>query len=370
MNVVTKSGTNEIHGTAHFYFKNDGLSSAPKRADGTSRRQVRLQPAAGRLHPRRPPAEGQALLLPGLRLPGRPAPPSRPTPRASSSGWWTSSRAWAAPNENGPIERTNDARVFLGKLDWQASAEPPADPALQLHLVRAAERDLRRGLLGPQRQRGGGATTRTRSRGSADLQPLRHRPQRVPLPVGPGVPAAALQRPEHHRPEPAAARHRLRLRRAATGSACPSSSPSTTTTSASSSTTTSRSSRAATRSSSGWSSTACNSVQTFLGFANGRYIFSSTDGFLNYARNPRYVECSNGTHLADRHLPGGRQHHRARCSSSCSRRAWAALSAEEAGTQDIPQTELARLRRRTSGSPPATSPSSTACAGRCRSRPT
>ena len=27
-----------------------------------------------------------------------------------------------------------------------------------------------------------------------------------------------------------------------------------------------------------------NSVQTFLGFANGRYIFSSTDGFLNYAQ--------------------------------------------------------------------------------------
>ena len=37
-----------------------------------------------------------------------------------------------------------------------------------------------------------------------------------------------------------------------------------------------------------------NSVQTFLGFANGRYIFSSTDGFLNYAANPNYVECSGG----------------------------------------------------------------------------
>ena len=36
VNVVTKSGTNDIHGTAHLYYKNDGLSSAPKRADGTS----------------------------------------------------------------------------------------------------------------------------------------------------------------------------------------------------------------------------------------------------------------------------------------------------------------------------------------------
>ncbi|MGH7521073.1 MAG: carboxypeptidase regulatory-like domain-containing protein, partial [Gemmatimonadales bacterium] len=33
-----------------------------------------------------------------------------------------------------------------------------------------------------------------------------------------------------------------------------------------------------------------NSVQTFIGFANGRYIFGSTDGFLNYLRNPKYVE--------------------------------------------------------------------------------
>ncbi|MDQ3517222.1 MAG: TonB-dependent receptor [Gemmatimonadota bacterium] len=31
--------------------------------------------------------------------------------------------------------------------------------------------------------------------------------------------------------------------------------------------------------------------QTFVGFAHGRYIFSSVDGFLNYAANPRYVEC-------------------------------------------------------------------------------
>ncbi|HXU46262.1 MAG TPA: hypothetical protein VN783_12105, partial [Thermoanaerobaculia bacterium] len=37
------------------------------------------------------------------------------------------------------------------------------------------------------------------------------------------------------------------------------------------------------------------SAQTFIGFGNGRYIFSSTDGFLNYVRNPKYVECSDGS---------------------------------------------------------------------------
>jgi hypothetical protein len=34
------------------------------------------------------------------------------------------------------------------------------------------------------------------------------------------------------------------------------------------------------------------SSQTFRGFANGRYIFGSTDGFLNYVKNSKYVECA------------------------------------------------------------------------------
>ena len=43
----------------------------------------------------------------------------------------------------------------------------------------------------------------------------------------------------------------------------------------------------------------------FIGFANGRYIFSSTDGFLNYARNRNYVECSNGSTSQDGTCPAG-----------------------------------------------------------------
>lgn len=82
-----------------------------------------------------------------------------------------------------------------------------------------------------------------------------------------------------------------------------------------------------------------NSSQTFVGFANGRYIFGSTDGFLNYVRfGPKYVECSNGTTS----LTGT-------CAAGASvtgplllylqQAGVGGLSVEEAGTQNIPQIE-------------------------------
>ncbi|MGE0641170.1 MAG: TonB-dependent receptor [Thermoanaerobaculia bacterium] len=37
------------------------------------------------------------------------------------------------------------------------------------------------------------------------------------------------------------------------------------------------------------------SSQTFIGFANGRFIFSSVNGFINYYNNPNYIECSDGS---------------------------------------------------------------------------
>jgi hypothetical protein len=83
-----------------------------------------------------------------------------------------------------------------------------------------------------------------------------------------------------------------------------------------------------------------HSNQTFRGFANGRYIFSSTDGFLSYAANPRYVECSDGSSSQSGACPGG---------ASIvgplllflQQAGVGGLTADEAGTQDIPQTELA-----------------------------
>ena len=84
-----------------------------------------------------------------------------------------------------------------------------------------------------------------------------------------------------------------------------------------------------------------SSNQTFIGFANGRFIFSSVTGFINYARNGNgYVECSNRTTS----LTGG-------CPTGSTITGPVLLylqqagvggrTVEASGTQDIPQTDLA-----------------------------
>ncbi|MDE2761431.1 MAG: TonB-dependent receptor [Gemmatimonadota bacterium] len=46
--------------------------------------------------------------------------------------------------------------------------------------------------------------------------------------------------------------------------------------------------------------------QQFIGFANGRYIFDSVDGFINFVtRGPRYVTCSDGSDSANGRCPEG-----------------------------------------------------------------
>ncbi len=84
-----------------------------------------------------------------------------------------------------------------------------------------------------------------------------------------------------------------------------------------------------------------NSSQTFLGFANGRYVFGSTQGWLNYSQfGPKYVECSNGATSVTGACPAG---------SSITgplllylqQAGVGGLTVEEAGTQDIPQIEPA-----------------------------
>jgi Carboxypeptidase regulatory-like domain len=88
-----------------------------------------------------------------------------------------------------------------------------------------------------------------------------------------------------------------------------------------------------------WNRTA--ELQTFVGFGNGRMIFGSVNGFLNYnAFGNTYVECSNGTSSVTGACPAG---------STITgpvilylqQAGIGGRTVEDAGTQSIPQHEVA-----------------------------
>ena len=88
-----------------------------------------------------------------------------------------------------------------------------------------------------------------------------------------------------------------------------------------------------------WNRTGVN--QTFRGFANGRIAFTSVNGFLNYAANGnQYVECSDGSSSITGACPTGTT-----ITGPVALYLQAAgvggLTVEEAGTQEIIQHELA-----------------------------
>ena len=83
------------------------------------------------------------------------------------------------------------------------------------------------------------------------------------------------------------------------------------------------------------------SVQTFIGFANGRYIFSSIDGFLNFVEQGNgYVECADGSTSTTGACPDGTDI-TGPILLYLQQSGVGGLTVEEAGTQQIPQHELA-----------------------------
>src|SRR5207245_6845392 len=83
-----------------------------------------------------------------------------------------------------------------------------------------------------------------------------------------------------------------------------------------------------------------NSVQTFIGFANGRFIFNSLTGFRRYAAHSNYVECSNGTSKTTASCPAGTTI-TGPVLLYLQQAGVGGLSVIDAGTQSIPQNELA-----------------------------
>ena len=304
VNVVTKSGTNTPAGSAHFFFKEDSLSW--ENSDGEKFPFDQQQFGATFGGPIR---KDQAVLPARLRSAGvRPDQAARPRPDRAARR--RPVRPLGSADENGPIDRTNDARVFLGKVDYQANASnlftlrynytwsEQQNGTFDVDSWGRSANGVERGFL-------------ERRVGFAAVDAVEQHAERVPLPAGARGSAAALRRSGHHRPVAAVPRHRLRLRQqlplrravllpgrvlrhpradhqqllAHQGHATPSRSAA--------------------------SSIASTPSQTFIGFANGRYVFGSTQGFLNYvalrAALRRVLE-RHDQH--DRRVPGGHDDHR------------------------------------------------------------
>jgi hypothetical protein len=337
INVVTKSGTNDVHGSLHGYFKNDALSSAPKRGDGTSADKYDFSQFQTGFTLGGPLKQDKVFYF--VALDYQDASSTKQTdPARIEQRVVDYFASVGSPVENGPIDRSNDGRVFLGKLDFQLSSAHFAtlrynytwseqkngtfDVDSWGRSANATEKDYSHAVTGsllstfsptllnefrfqwakewrPRPYEGPDITGQ--SRPLPDTAFDFGRSYRFGMPFFIPVEYFDERIQVNNNISLVRGSHQLKL---------------------------------------GGELNYVHSNQTFIGFANGRYIFSSTDGFLNYARNSSYVECSNGTTSQTGFCPAG---------SSVTgpvllylqQAGVGGLSVEEAGTQDIPQTELA-----------------------------
>ncbi|MDX2000426.1 MAG: carboxypeptidase regulatory-like domain-containing protein [Thermoanaerobaculia bacterium] len=302
VNVVTKSGTNDYSGTAHLYFKNDSLSTRAERPDGTLEPEFDSEQIQVGFTLGGPLRQDKLFFFTAVDFQDgsttKQNDPARIEPRVVAA-----LASLGSPNENGPIERSNDAFVFLGKIDWQAADN---------HLVtlRATTTDSSqvngtfdvdswgRSANATEDDNSYSITGTVISNVAADkFNELRfqyakeERPRPYDGPINPRtgrpLPDTAFDFGRQYRfgmPFFIPVEYndqRWQLNENLTWL------------------TENHTVKA------GLEFNRTEAFQTFIGFANGRFIFDSTDGFLNYLRNPRYVTCSNGTSSETGVCPAG-----------------------------------------------------------------
>ena len=340
VNVITKSGTNEMKGTAHVVSKTDALSANPKRPDGTEAENFDSNQLQAGFTLGGPLRRDQFFYFVALDL--QDASSTKQTnPGRIEQRVVDALAALGSPNENGPIERTNDARVFLGKVDWTVSASHLAtlrynytyseqvngtfDVDSWGRSANAIEKDDSQALTG--------SLLSTLSMNVLNEFRFQTAKENRPRPYnGPNITGQSRPLPDTAFDFGSSYRFgmpffipveyydtRLQFNDNITLI------------------------RGAHSIKAGVEYNKVDSVQTFLGFANGRYIFSSTDGFLGYVRNPNYLECAQGSLFTTSETGA--------CPEGYSivgpvllylqQAGVGGLSVEEAGTQSIPQTEPA-----------------------------
>jgi outer membrane receptor for ferrienterochelin and colicin len=302
VNVVTKSGTNTIHGSGHFYYQNDSLASQAQLPGGglapkpnSDRYQAGLTLGGPLLQ------DKLFYFLSGDYQNGKQTKQLDPT--RIEQRVVDAFAALGSPDENGPIKRTDDAFVALAKVDWLASERHlftlryaytwseqkngTFDVDSWGRSANAVEKDFSKAVTGSALSTlSGSVSNEFRFQFAREDRP---RPYDGPNIAGQDrpLPDTAFDFKKTYRfgmpffiP---VQYHDTRLQFNDNVSFL----------------------LGDHTFKAGVEYNRVASSQTFIGFANGRWIFSSTDGFLNYLANPKYVECSNGSSSQTGTCPAG-----------------------------------------------------------------
>ena len=122
VNVVTKSGTNDLHGSGHLYYKDHNFAARPLDDHGNAKpefdfNQGQFGATAGG------PIQRDKVFFFGAFDGQRARSTKQVDPNRIEPSVVAAYAKLGSPDENGDIERSNDARVFLGKIDWQAASQ-------------------------------------------------------------------------------------------------------------------------------------------------------------------------------------------------------------------------------------------------------
>jgi len=341
VNVITKSGTNDVKGTAHFVSKPDSLSANPKRPNGTEAPKVDSTQNQFGFTVGGPFVRDKIFYFGALDIQKadstKQTDPTRIEPRVVAAF-----AALGSPNENGSIERSNDARVVLLKTDWALSSRHLA--TLRYNYTWSEQKNgtfdvdswgvSANAIEKDWSHAGTGSLISTVSNSLLNEFRFQYAREDRPRPYnGPNIAGQSRPLPDTAFDFGKSYRFGMpffipvdyydtRVQFNDNVSLL----------------------RGAHSYKAGVEYNRVNSVQTFVGFANGRYIFSSTDGFLNYLANPKYVECADAANNFTSSQTGV-------CPAGFNiagpvllylqQAGVGNISVEEAGTQSIPQTEPA-----------------------------
>lgn len=292
VNVVTKSGTNDLKGSAHLFYSNDSLTSEAKRANGNSEPKFDEDRTQVGFTLGGPITTDQLFFFTAVDFQDgnqtKQNDPNRIEPRVVDAF-----AALGSANENAPIERTDDAFVWLGKIDRIFDNH--------LATVRATYTDSEQengtfdvdswGISANAVEKSsswsiGGSLLSSISSETLNEFRLQYAFEDRPRPYG-GAIATSTGRPFPDTAFDFGNSYRFGM---------PFFIPvvyDDTRWQVNNNLTLLKGDH---NIKTGFEYNRTEAFQTFVGFANGRFIFSSTDGFLNYVENPNYVECadSNG----------------------------------------------------------------------------